>query len=101
MTLWPAFEFKTHHRIWLNNAKCRKHFTKIFTGNESNSNWLEQELAAPASYAQAMAAEKDEILRRIENIKAVELEASIKIPKLKTSIGACPLAKPKLAARKK
>jgi RNA polymerase primary sigma factor len=61
----------------------KKHFTKIFTGNESNHSWLEQELASSAAYAKELTTVKDEILRCIENIKSVELEASIKIPEIK------------------
>jgi len=56
----------------------RAHFIKSFPGNESNLNWLAEELKADTPYAEKLARYNHSILDQQQRL--IDLEAKVGIP---------------------
>ncbi len=61
----------------------RNHFIKTFPGNETNPDWVEQEVAVAKSYSQALEHYKPAILEEQQNLLALKNRVGIPIKDLK------------------
>ncbi len=61
----------------------RNHFIKTFPGNETNPDWVEQEIAVTKSYSQALEHYKPAILEEQQNLLTLKNKVGIPIKDLK------------------
>ncbi|MBM7074208.1 RNA polymerase sigma factor RpoD [Shewanella sp. 202IG2-18] len=61
----------------------KKNFIKLFGGNEASSEWFATELDAGKAYSEALGRVKDDVLRCISKLQAVEHETGLSISAIK------------------
>jgi RNA polymerase primary sigma factor len=81
-------EVRSHERAIMDMAvnksgMPRAHFIKTFPGLEGNPEWLAQELAAKAAYAEPLARHQYTIMERQSKLKALQEKAGIPVKELK------------------
>ncbi|TDI81132.1 MAG: RNA polymerase sigma factor RpoD, partial [Betaproteobacteria bacterium] len=59
------------------------HFIKVFPGNETNLNWVTQEVAADRSYSQVLARYQPAIMEQQKNLLSLQRQVGIPIKELK------------------
>ncbi|TDI78148.1 MAG: RNA polymerase sigma factor RpoD [Betaproteobacteria bacterium] len=59
------------------------HFIKVFPGNETNLNWVIQEVAADRSYSQVLARYQPAIMEQQKNLLSLQRQVGIPIKELK------------------
>ncbi|ENM5905083.1 RNA polymerase sigma factor RpoD [Vibrio mimicus] len=61
----------------------KKSFIALFTGNESNEEWLDKVLASDKPYVQKVREQEDDIRRSIQKLQMIEQETSLSVERIK------------------
>ncbi|EEY46247.1 RNA polymerase sigma factor RpoD [Vibrio mimicus VM223] len=61
----------------------KKSFIALFTGNESNEEWLDKVLASDKPYVQKIREQEDDIRRSIQKLQMIEQETSLSVERIK------------------
>ncbi|BCK29269.1 RNA polymerase sigma factor RpoD [Vibrio cholerae] len=61
----------------------KKSFIALFTGNESNEEWLDKVLASDKPYAAKVREQEEEIRRSIQKLQMIEQETSLSVERIK------------------
>ncbi|QXC57137.1 RNA polymerase sigma factor RpoD [Vibrio mimicus] len=61
----------------------KKSFIALFTGNESNEEWLDKVLASDKPYVQKVREQEEEIRRSIQKLQMIEQETSLSVERIK------------------
>ncbi|EGQ9730458.1 RNA polymerase sigma factor RpoD [Vibrio cholerae] len=61
----------------------KKSFIALFTGNESNEEWLDKVLASDKPYVAKVREQEDEIRRSIQKLQMIEQETSLSVERIK------------------
>ncbi|EEZ01330.1 RNA polymerase sigma factor RpoD [Vibrio sp. RC586] len=61
----------------------KKSFIALFTGNESNEEWLDKVLASDKPYVQKVREQEEDIRRSIQKLQMIEQETSLSVERIK------------------
>ncbi|MGQ4545449.1 RNA polymerase sigma factor RpoD [Vibrio cholerae] len=61
----------------------KKSFIALFTGNESNEEWLDKVLASDKTYVAKVREQEEEIRRSIQKLQMIEQETSLSVERIK------------------
>ncbi len=61
----------------------KKSFIALFTGNESNEEWLDKVLASDKPYVQKVRDQEEDIRRSIQKLQMIEQETSLSVERIK------------------
>ncbi|EJL6359063.1 RNA polymerase sigma factor RpoD [Vibrio cholerae] len=61
----------------------KKSFIALFTGNESNEEWLDKVLASDKPYVEKVREQEEEIRRSIQKLQMIEQETSLSVERIK------------------